>query len=187
MNDLSPMEHLLRLLELNKDLENILNELRIEEPFEVVDATAIQGSICTYKNKAYRYLSQRIARTWNMVRITRLFVIQMLSNALLSPRALDVPNETRTQVEELITVTGTEMIFDILHSVPYVLELSVNPIVSARSLIYPLSGIAVFEFASPDAAEFALNRLEFIGREYGFPHAIDSANMISQTKDLEDW
>jgi hypothetical protein len=187
MNNLTPMEHLSRPLELNNDLENILNDLRREVPFEVVDTTTIQGSICPYKNKVYRYMSQRIARTWNMVRITRLFIIQMLDYALLSPRALGFLDEARARVEELTTVAGTEMISDILHSVPYSLELSVNPIVSARSLIYPLSGIAVFEFASPDAAEYALGKLEFIGRQYGFPQAIDSANMITQTRDLEDW
>lgn len=187
INNLTPMEHFSKLLELNNDLENILDGLRREVPFEVIDATAIQGSIRTYKNKVYRYVSQRIARTWNMVRITRLFVAQMLNYALLSPRALDFPDETRARVQELITVTGTEMISDILHSVPYSLELSVNPVVSARALIYPLSGIAVFEFATPDAAEYALGRLEFIGRQYGFPQAIDSATMIAQTNDLEDW
>jgi hypothetical protein len=187
MNNLTPVEHLSKLFELNSDLENILDDLQTEVPFEVIDATAIQGSIRTYKNKVYRYVSQRIARTWNMVRITRLFIVQMLNYALLSPHALDFPSETRARVQELITVTGTEMISDILHSAPYSLELSVNPIMSARALIYPLSGIAVFEFASPDAAEYALNRLEFIGRQYGFPQAIDSANMIAQTNDLEDW
>lgn len=184
---ISPSEHLTRLLKLDSELEDILNDLRRDASFEVVDATAIQGSICTYKDKVYRYPSQRIARTWNMVRITRLFIAQMINYVLLSPRGMEVPKEVLAQVQDIITVTGTEMISDILHTVPFALELSINPIMSARSLIYPLSGIAIFEFALPDAAEFALDRLGFIGRQYGFPQAIDSANMVLQTKDLEDW
>ncbi|KAJ5381421.1 uncharacterized protein N7496_003849 [Penicillium cataractarum] len=111
----------------------------------------------------------------------------MINYVLLSPRGMELPNEVLAQVQDIITVTGTEMISDILHTVPFALELSINPIMSARSLIYPLSGIAIFEFALPDAAEFALDRLGFIGRQYGFPQAIDSANMVLQTKDLEDW
>lgn len=184
---LSAIEHLFKLFELDAELATILDDLWIDVPYEIVDATAIQGSVYTYKNKVYRYPSQKLARTWNMVRITRLFIIQMFNYALASPRALEFSKVVRTRVQELVSVTGTELISDILHSVPFALELSINPIVSARSLIYPLSGIAVFEFALPDAAEFALNILGFIGRQYGFPHAIDSANMILQTKDLEDW
>lgn len=181
-------ERLLVLLELDSNLEDILNNLQRDGPYEVIDATTIRKPIHSYKDKIHQFPSLKIARAWNIVRLMRLFIIQMLYYIFTPPRALEnLAKEIQDRVQKLVMITGTDMISDILHSVPFSLELSMNPIVSARSLIYPLSGIAVFEFALPDASEFAINRLEFIAREYGFPQAVDSANMVLQTRDLENW
>ncbi|KAJ5176846.1 uncharacterized protein N7482_002723 [Penicillium canariense] len=188
IHKLSPIGHLRKVLELDLELEDVLNSLRRDAPFEVIDITAMPGRIFTYKNQIHQYLSPRIARMWNMLRIARLFLIQMVYHAVALKRPPEqLTNEEHIRVHKLTTVISTKMISEILQSVPSALELSLNPMMSSRSLIYPLSGIAVFEFASPDATEYAIDRLAFIGRQYGFAQAVDSTNMVLQNHDFENW
>ncbi|KAF7720224.1 Fungal Zn(2)-Cys(6) binuclear cluster domain-containing protein [Penicillium ucsense] len=188
-HELSPSEIFQSLLRLDSALSKILTNLHQDEPFRSLDATTLQKPVCGFRGRIDQYPSFRAARTMNTMRIVRLFVIQMLDQALISisAQAEDMQPGLRARAHELVQTTAVDMILEILYSVAYILELYDKPNLSARSLIYCLSGVAVFRFTPADAKEYAVERLKFVGERYGFPQAIDSANMVLQVKELEDW
>ncbi|XHG08768.1 hypothetical protein AWENTII_011861 [Aspergillus wentii] len=186
--DFPPLSRTHKALELDKELVTLLDDLWRLVPFISVDVATLPGQIDTYEDWVHRYTSQRMLKLWNSVRILRLFVNEHIHHYLTAQHTIEkFQTEEWTQARESAMAISAKMISDVLASVPLCLESSMSPMVSARSLVYPLTGVAVSKLGSPRAKRFAHNRLAFIGSEYGLIQAAESAHMVSQTRDMEDW
>ncbi|KAJ5595452.1 uncharacterized protein N7459_001660 [Penicillium hispanicum] len=188
MTGVSPaIDCLHKALELDQELASMLDGLWRLAPYENVDVTSLPKHIRAYQACVHRHKSQRMVKLWNAVRILRLFLHQHIYAYLTIPQMLgSIKSKWLSELREHTSMIGTKTIVDTLASVPLTIEGSRHSAVSARTLIYPLTSIAVSTLASPSASQYARDHLAWIGRQYGLVQADDSTHMVSQTTYLED-
>ncbi|KAK6845960.1 hypothetical protein PG987_001148 [Apiospora arundinis] len=185
---LSPVERVQAAFLLDERLSGILRDLGRTVPFEVVDVAKIPAKNHSDERPVYRYTSQREARQWSLARVLTLLINDFLFDELYPQQHLDAPLRARQDMtREVVMAKGQSMISDILSSVPYVLELSECPAVSARYIIYPLVCVALSPFSSLDTITFVHGTLGAIASQYGLVQATNSAESILQSKDMESW
>ena len=182
-----PADRLDKGLALDRGLADLLGDLRVLAPFQVVNVATLSKEVFSYKNFVHRYPSLGMVRVYNTVRILKLFVVELIYRDLHSQKMVQPGKQAH--ILDLLAVSSEAVINDILHSVPLILEApeATSTALSAKLVMYPLAGIGVCPLAAPDAVEFARNRLAFIGSTFGLAQASDLATMVVQRSDLEDW
>ncbi|KAH8901170.1 hypothetical protein GQ53DRAFT_740260 [Thozetella sp. PMI_491] len=193
--DISVAEFVWKITDLNREMGSLLDDLGKAAPVQVLDISSLPGRICAYRDCVTIYPSRMIARQWNNLRLLRLFLYEDLWSALSSRGNIgpdEPPLETPLglewpQIQQQATYDAEDTIFNILYGVPYSIELSERPSLSARCLIWPLSTIAVSELAPLPAKLFAKERLKFLGETYGLVQARESIHMVSEGEEIEDW
>ncbi|KAI3321406.1 hypothetical protein HD806DRAFT_523894 [Xylariaceae sp. AK1471] len=195
---LSIAQHVQMASELDQEISSLLDAMNVFAPCQrIVGAAATVQQVRSYRGCIHRYPSLRIARRWNDLRIVRLFVNEHISTAITSfdESELDIDSSplecprspSWSCVHEQAVHSAEAVIADILHGVPYFVELSTNPSITAKSLIFPLSAIAISDLAPPSAKLFARERLAYIGIEYGIVQARESVDMVFDRSNLEHW
>jgi hypothetical protein len=198
MKGLSIAQHVQKANELDQEMSSLLDAMNVFAPCQMmVGAATTLQQVRSYRGCIHTYPSLRIARRWNDLRIVRLFVNEHISTAITSfdkieldidGSPLESPQSSSwSHVHEQAAHSAEAVIADILHSVPYFIELSTNPFITAKSLIFPLSAIAISDLAPPSAKLFARERLTYIGMEYGIVQARESVDMVFDRSNLEHW
>ncbi|KAK8115544.1 hypothetical protein PG984_012046 [Apiospora sp. TS-2023a] len=179
---------------LDERLGEVLQDLGRWAPFEAVEAAKLpRMPNSSYDGIVYhyRYRSEKEARRWNLARVLTLLVNDFIYDELSSsqqPLILDEPSRTNpTMILEAAMTKGQYMASDIMSSVPYALELSQCPVVSARYIIYPLACVALSPFALPNTVISVHSTLQAIASQYGWVQATNSADSILQSRDMKSW
>ncbi|KAI8623324.1 hypothetical protein F5Y19DRAFT_389359 [Xylariaceae sp. FL1651] len=193
-------QHVQKALELDREMGSLLEAMNGSAPYHRLDADSSGldfHQIRCYRDGVDHYPSPQVARRWNGLRMIRLFVNEHISSALASIDDIELPpcasppdglfSTPSAQLLEKAAHAAEAVIADMLHSVPYFIELSSSPRITARSLIFPLSAIAASELAPLSAKLFARERLAYLGTGYGLAQARDSVDMVRDHPDLEDW
>ncbi|KAK8054274.1 hypothetical protein PG996_013575 [Apiospora saccharicola] len=193
-NALSSIERIQAALMLDERLGGVLRDLDRRAPFEIFDDAKLPLTPDSSHDASiyyHLYRSERESRQWNLARVLTILMNEFLFDQLSSCRqhlSLDEPLRTRqNMILEASMKKGQSMVSDIMCSVPYALELSNCQSASARYIIYPLACAALSPFASPNTVSSVLSTLKVIASRYGWIQAMNSAESIFQSKDMESW
>lgn len=139
-----------------------------------------------FDGREHRYPNLAVAKTWNTMRMIRLFLCYW---TMVAVEALAGPSHEEEQLSVRARGTIQEMASDILASVPQFIHPTINT--AARFLILPL--IAVGEGplhlapVSDEARLYARDSLRFLGTTGRMPQALRAAEMLEEGGLLEDW
>jgi hypothetical protein len=149
-----------------------------------------RASSDAFDGREHRYPNLAVAKTWNTMRMIRLFLCYWIMVAVdAKSEALAGPSPEEEQLSHRARGTIEEMAADILASVPQFIHPCVNT--AARFLILPL--IAVGEGPLPlapvsdEARLYARDSLRFLGTTGRMPQALRAAEMLEEGGLLEDW
>lgn len=190
---------ILKSCALDNEIEEILSEMSKNMPFKIansVKASGLPRQLYTFTDGADEYLTTKALKRWNTLRMIRIFLDDLICGALstnywdktsTSPVFYQISDEKRLCLYQLTKNRAELAITAILRSVPKSISSSDMPQFSGKSLICPLSAIAVSRLASESAKESARNILRFLGHTYGLIQATESANMAMEYNDVGDW
>lgn len=196
---LSTTQHARKTHELGKELDSLLEEMKDSVPYRRLDGTASTlERVSGYQCRADWYPSQHAARRWNDLRMFRLFVAEHFFDALAATDSSELgslDSDKRDflgiplpRLAEENALRAEKAIAGILYSLPYFIELfSRSGSTASRALIMPLSAIAASKLAPLSAKLFARDRLNHFGMQYELVQARQSAEMVKERSDLEDW
>ncbi|KAI1330165.1 hypothetical protein F5Y16DRAFT_47917 [Xylariaceae sp. FL0255] len=174
-----------KLIELDQRVTDILKALELLFPHEKLNAhDDLPRQICCYKSRYYVFPSFAIAKRWNNFRMTRFYILDRIAKICshmgpIDTKIDDLPGgNSWSHIHQTAVHSAEAIVEDVLFSVPYHIELSSHPSILTRSLILPLSSILESPLTPLSARLYALERLAFVGTEYGIAQAQDAANLL---------
>ena len=175
----------------------LLEDIQIRCPYEIVKSTRRTTQIITYQGYYHEYSSQIAARHWNILRMFRIYLNEWIFCAfnpdlrgivLNHPLPGEPLYEGWEELPQLAAAYAEKVINDVLASVPYSLDcLQDSPNAYARFLVWPLAGAASSEICPPSARRFAINRLGAISERHGLHQAAEAVSMLEGGGWTEDW
>jgi len=180
-------------LEIDRQSILLIENFPPEYRYEVLEPS--KAPTWTFRGVAHRYPNIRIALHWNAVRMIRLFTngwiythSKIISRAEPDP-AIDEVARSRAEIQQhAAKEVSHQMIFDILASIPQFTDLlSTSPSPSSRFVIWPLSAVGDSPVVPPEAKAYVISCLRLLGHVSGIRQAAKAADMIEESKDLEDW
>lgn len=191
-------------MELDKKAAEFTDVFFKDLPYEVVDITSEEyrqnapgTEICAYKDTIHRYQSQQSTRIYNTARLMRLTVKEWIYSVFdRNPHGviLNEPNEddplraSWNQLPIKAALQASDVIDDMLASVPYSLELLNTPFRTAsRYVVWPLANAAGSEVCPPPARLYIIDRLKELAVKANLDQAMQAANMLEERVPLEDW
>lgn len=150
-----------------------------------------------YQGLAHQYPEHRMARHWNILRITRFFlneVIWHMATFVAGAKEQSIPEISRhckdLDTGALRAIAGanrTQMITDILASVPHFVDESDSTFgPAARFLIWPLTVVAERPTTPEPARQYAIWCMYEIARQARVPQALHAAKAI-ESESTTDW
>ena len=179
-----------RALKINKDAMLLIDG--VLPSYDILEGH--QAPSWSFRSTAHRYPNLRAALFWNSVRMIRLFV-----NEWIYQQTVIILRDAQTQswnsasqglrdLQSLASEVVQQMVLDILASIPQFTHLATNsPPLSSRFLILPLSAAGETCLCPPDARAYIINSLRILGNLSRVPQALRAADMLEETKPLEDW
>ncbi|KLO97095.1 uncharacterized protein LW93_3068 [Fusarium fujikuroi] len=175
-----------------------------ELPYEIISVTSDEDrqnapgtEICAYKDTIHRYQSQQSARVYNTARLMRLTVKEWIFSVfdrnphqviLNEPGEDDPLRATWSQLPIKAALQASDVIDDMLASVPYSLELLNTPFRTAsRYVVWPLANAAGSDVCPPPARLYIIDRLKDLAVKANLDQAMQAANMLEERVPLEDW
>ncbi|EWY81315.1 hypothetical protein FOYG_15586 [Fusarium oxysporum NRRL 32931] len=191
-------------MELDKKAAEFIDVLFKDLPYEVVDITSEEyrqnapgTEICAYKDTIHRYQSQQSTRIYNTARLMRLTVKEWIYSVfdrnphgviLNEPSEDDPLRASWNQLPIKAALQASDVIDDMLASVPYSLELLNTPFRTAsRYVVWPLANAAGSEVCPPPARLYIIDRLKELAVKANLDQAMQAANMLEERVPLEDW
>ncbi|CAJ0554612.1 Ff.00g131250.m01.CDS01 [Fusarium sp. VM40] len=191
-------------MELDDQAVQMIDSLFERLPFEVIDLTTSDqrrrspdAKVCVYKNTIHKYESQHSARIYNTARLMRLVIKEWIFcvfdgnsyGLILDQPAIDDPLAADWGGLPIHAVLETsEIVDDMLASVPYSLEITNTPSSSnARALVWPLVNAAASEICPPLARLYIIDQLKGIAVKFNLDQAMHAARMLEERVPLEGW
>jgi hypothetical protein len=180
-------------LEIDKQCISLMESFPPEYRYEVLGPT--KAPTWSFRGMAHRYPNIRIALHWNAVRMIRIFTngwVYTHSRKILMSKSdptIDDVDRSRAEIQQYAAKeVSHQMIFDILASVPQFTDLlSTSPSSSSRFVIWPLSAVGDSPIVPPDAKAYVISCLRLLAHISGLRQAAKAADMVEESKDLEDW
>jgi len=152
---------------------------------------------CAYQGLAHQYLAHRVVRHWNTIRITRIFlneVVWRLAAVVARAKEEGMPEILRhckdldtAALQAAATANRTQLVTDILASAPHFLDENGTTFTpAARFLIWPLTVVAEIPLAPESARQYAVKYLYEIARQASIPQALQAAK-AARTGSSLDW
>jgi hypothetical protein len=152
---------------------------------------------CAYQGLAHQYPAHRVARHWNILRITRLFLNEVLWHvAGFVARAKEqgmteifrhCENLDTGSLQATATANRVQLVTDILASAPQFLDKRGTTFVpAARFLIWPLTVVAEIPLSPEPARQYAIGCLYEIATQAKIPQALQAARAV-ELGSSTDW
>jgi hypothetical protein len=191
-------EVLEKVLPLDSKANDFLNDLHKLAPFEAVRVADSDDKYDwnqiprTYRGYMHFYKDQQTARLYNTARLIHLTLKEWMFTAATRPCGVDNERQDwigdKDSVSRKILADSSELIEDVLSSVPYSLDtLESRNSTEARYLIWPLARIASFNSCPMPAKRYISNRLLAIAEKFCLRSAKDAATMLDQGGQAEGW
>ncbi|CZR69226.1 uncharacterized protein PAC_19126 [Phialocephala subalpina] len=150
-----------------------------------------------YQGLAHQYPEHRVARHWNMLRLTRLFlneVVWHITTFIASAKGQASPEISRHckdldtgALQATAEANRTQIITDILASVPHFLDENGSAFIpAARFLIWPLTIVAERPTTPEPARRYAIWCMYEIARQARVPQALQAAEAV-ESGSPTDW
>lgn len=150
-----------------------------------------------YQGLAHQYPEHRVARHWNILRLTQLFLNEVVWRiAMFVARAKEqaIPEITRhcqdldtSDLQAKAATNRTQIITDILASVPHFLDEKGSAFVpAARFLIWPLTIVAEIPTTPEPAQHYAIWCMHEIAKQARVPQALHAAEAV-ESGSPTDW
>jgi hypothetical protein len=165
---------------------NLTNELSSSGVYEVLEHDNIPAE--AFEKSAHWYKDHRVARLWNTIRMTRIFVNEVLyeQSSILMETQNPTESTSWTAIQLLATKTTTDAATGILASVPQFIQKpkqqNLHPlkVSTVSGLIWPLSAVGASNLVSEEARKYAIQTLLVIGRDARLPPATRVAQKIER-------
>jgi Fungal specific transcription factor domain len=150
-----------------------------------------------YQGLAHQYPEHRVARHWNILRLTRLFlneVVWHMTRFVAEAKERAIPEISRhckdldaRALQAIAESNRTQIITDILASVPHFLDENCSTFVpAARFLIWPLTIVAERAMTPEPARRYAIWCMHEIARQARVPQALHAAEAV-ESGSPTDW
>jgi hypothetical protein len=150
-----------------------------------------------YQGLAHQYPEHRMARHWNILRLTRLFLSEVvwgLTSFVDRAKERAIPDICRHckdldtgALQAIAEANRTQIITDVLASVPHFLDENGSTFVpAARFLIWPLTIVAQRETTPEPARRFAIWCMYEIASQARVPQALHAAEAV-ESGSPTDW
>ena len=175
------MKQALMLEQMLMDLTNGLSSLGV---YEVLEHENIPKE--AFEESAHWYKDHRVARLWNTIRMTRIFVNEVLyeQSSILLETQIPAESISWNAIQLLATETATDAATGILASVPQFIQKpkdqNIHPlrVSTVSGLVWPLSAVGASKLVSEEARKYAIQTLLVIGRDARLPSATKIAEKI---------
>jgi hypothetical protein len=167
-----PMALLKQALKLEQMLVEICSSLSESGVYEVLDTENTPSE--AFQNSAHWYLDHRVARLWNTIRLTRIYVSESIHEQaeLLMASRCSTETSVWATMKKLASETAQDAAAGILASVPqFIWKPKPNEdsqpfkISTVSGFVWPLSGVGGSKLLSQEARNYAIETLFIIGRE----------------------
>lgn len=152
---------------------------------------------CAYQGLAHQYPTHRIARHWNILRIIRIFLNEVVwhvsrfvakareeGSAEISEHYKDLDT---TALQTSATINRTLLVTDILASAPHFLDKNGTTFIpAARFLIWPLTVVWQVGVTLEPARRYAIWCLYEIATQAKIPQALEAAKAVKSGSSV-DW
>jgi hypothetical protein len=159
--------------------------------FEVLDIDDVPAE--AFGTTAHRYPSHINARFWNTLRMTRVFVNEIIwEHAGLAVESDSANSFSWLQIQATATDNARDMAIDILATVPQFIRKPRNADKSLRAnhisgFIWPLSAVGRAPMLPNPVRRYAIDALHIIGKEATLSQATQIAQMLEQGKVPLNW
>lgn len=182
-------------LQLDKEARALEDMLQDDWRFQVTPMH--KAPPCAYQGIGHQYAAHRVARHWNILRISRLFLNEVvLRMAVFVAGAMEKGMHDIIQhckdldtaaLKATAMANGTQLITDILSSATQFLDdTGTTFLPAARFLIWPLTVVLQLVLASEQARQYAIKCLYDIASQAKIPQALQAARAIESGSSL-DW
>jgi hypothetical protein len=180
-------------LRVEEDVCEMMSTLPSTCQFAVVTSEESTGA---YGDTFHLYPSNRVAQRWNSLRMMSIFVNEMIYKQ--TTRALKVEvcpkacynglTYNYPAIREQCVIRGAYLAEQICASVPQFANTSPSPTVSVVApLLWPLAAAGESDLSPPSVRDYVISKLHFLGKQARVPQASWAAQMLEESKKLEDW
>jgi hypothetical protein len=189
-----PKDLIKQALKLERMLVEICSNLSESGVYEVLDTET--NSPEAFQNSVHWYLDHRVARLWNTIRMTRIYV----NETLYEQTGLLVASQCLTEtslwpaLREKAAETAQDAALGILASVPQFIRKPEGKIDSQRlkvstvsGFVWPLSAVGGSKLLSQEARDYAVETLFIIGHEARLQPATMIAEILKKNPGRIAW
>lgn len=183
-----------RYQKLNDEIGSVVAHLYEIAPFEPISTLERLNSpadMLTYGDGADRYTSLKHAKHWNTVRMPQIMLNDHMYSALTQEEGQESAGKSFSDLSDdaswiyqRAAYQAEQLTCGILRSIPFALEISGQPHLFAKPLIFPLTIIMTSKLAPVSTKLFARDRLRFIGSTCGHTQTSEAAKMPIKSNSL---
>ena len=174
-------------LQLEKEVCALMEMLPESWQYQVISSNIAPA--CSYQGFAHSYPAYRTVRHWNMLRIMRLFlkeVVWRVSSGISRAKEqgmlenLQLYKDFDAEAFQAVAMKdSTQLITDILASVTHFIDKTGTTFsLASRFLIWPLTIVSQLELTPESARKFAIKSLYDIATQARIPQAFEAARAI---------
>jgi len=174
-------------LQLEKEVRALMGILPESWQYQVIPSNIAPA--CSYQGFAHSYPAYRTVRHWNMLRIMRLFlkeVVWRVASGVGRAKKqgmlenLQLYNDFDVKAFQAIAMDdSTQLVTEVLASVTHFLDKSGTTFtLASRFLIWPLTILSQLELTPESARKFAIKSLYDIATQARIPQAFEAARAI---------
>jgi hypothetical protein len=181
-------------LQLDQNVLLLLSTLPDGCDYEVIHVAKSEPGV--FDGVTHRYRDHRVAQLWNSLRMIRIFLNEAVHREVSAKMGADYESygsEVPTEwilLQEMTARNSQQIASDICASVPQFTKLSAGQplaVTSAAFLLWPLSAAGESYLSPEPLRRYTIDRLKFLGREARLPQALWAAQMLEESRKLEDW
>jgi hypothetical protein len=185
-----------RALKIEKDAVLLINSFPPSYKFEVLSGD--QAPSWSFRSTAHRYPNHNVALRWNAVRMIRLWMNEWIYKACVYKTTImssksqhpswDSASQSLSELQRSTAEAAQQIVLDIIASAPQFTNLGTKfPPLTSRFLILPLAAAGQTSLCPPDARGYIIKCLRILGNISTLRPASQVADMLEESKPLEDW